>query len=375
MIPLAEPVLDGNEWSYLRECLKSSYVSSVGPFVSRFEAELAEAVGVGHAVACSSGTAALHVALRLAGAKAGELVAVSDFTFIASANAIAYTGADVWLIDSEPQTFNMNTELLYDEFVRRARLGRRLPSVVEVVHVLGHPARMEPLLALRETYGLRIVEDAAESLGASWTSGACAGRQVGSVGDLGCFSFNGNKIMTTGGGGAIVTNGKSLADSARHLTNQAKAGVSDYRHDDIGYNYRLTNIAAALGVAQLERLPEFVRRKRSIASLYRTGLRSLPVTEAPWAAWGDPSFWLYSVLLAEDSRTPSQLVRHLEMKGVQARRVWPPVHAQKPYASTERLGGEVAEEIYRQGISLPSSTQLHAEEQETVMAAMRRFFE
>ncbi|SDU63462.1 DegT/DnrJ/EryC1/StrS family aminotransferase [Jiangella alkaliphila] len=368
MIPLAEPVLGGNEARYLAECIETGFVSSVGPFVERFEQRFAEAVRAGHAVACASGTAALHVALRLAGAGPGRLVAVSDFTFIASANAAAYTGADVLLVDSEPDTWNMDTELLYDEVTRRARLGEPIPDVVEVVHVLGHPAAMEPLLELRSRFGVRIVEDAAEALGASWTSGPLAGRQVGTVSDLGCYSFNGNKIITTGGGGMIVTADAEYADAARHLANQAKVAGGHYEHDTVGYNYRLTNLAAAVGVAQLERLPELLAAKRSIASRYDAWLSTSPFTPAPRAAWADPSYWLYSVLAGAGDSSPDDVVARLAAAGAQARRLWPPLHRQRPYASARVLGGAVADDLHRRGISLPSTATLSAEDQEAVVA-------
>lgn len=366
MIPLAEPILDGNETRYLQECIATGYVSSIGPFVDRFERELAAAVGSRYAVACSSGTAALHVALRLAGAEAGRLVAVPDFTFIASANAVSYTGADLLLVDSEPSSWNMNTELLYDQVVRRAQAGARIPDIVEIVHVLGHPAQMEPLLALRDQFGIRLVEDAAESLGASWNSGGCAGRQVGTVGELGCFSFNGNKIITSGGGGMITTDDHELAIQARHLTTQAKVRDGNYAHDTVGYNYRLTNIAAALGVAQLERLPEVLRAKRAIANRYANQLEQLRVTLPPHAAWASPTYWLYSLLLHGRTTDPARLVSFLDRHGTRSRRLWPPIHQQKPYVATERLGGEVAEEIHRRGISLPSSAHLSEQDQGTV---------
>lgn len=370
MIPLAEPTLDGNEARYLRECIASGYVSSVGPFVERFEREFAAAVGARHAVACSSGTGALHVALRLAGAEPGRLVAVSDFTFIASANAVSYTGADVLLVDSEQTTWNMNTEQLHDEVVRRARVGERIPDIVEVVHVLGHPAAMEPLLSLRDRFGIRVVEDAAESLGASWVSGDCAGRQVGTVGDLGCFSFNGNKIITTGGGGMIVTDHSELAARAKHLTTQAKLPGRDYVHDSIGYNYRLTNVAAAIGVAQVERLAEMVGAKRAIAARYVSWLHRLPVTVAPREAWANPTHWLYSVLLGSDALDSADAVSAMAAADIQVRRLWPPLHLQKPYSARDRLGGQVAEDIYGRGISLPSSAHLTTDQQRQVAASL-----
>lgn len=370
MIPLAEPTLDGNEAAYLRECIGSGYVSSVGPFVARFEQEFAAAVGARHAVACASGTAALHVALRLSGARSGRMVAVSDLTFIASANAVAYTGADLLLVDSEPRTWNMNTELLHDEVVRRARMGERIPDIVEVVHVLGHPAAMEPLLTLRDRFGVRIVEDAAESLGASWLAGECAGRQVGTVGDFGCFSFNGNKIITTGGGGMIVTDDSELAAHAKHLTNQAKVAGEDYIHDTVGYNYRLTNIAAALGVAQIERLPERISAKRAIAERYQAQLAGLPVTLAPRASWANPTHWLYSLLLGEGSMDVNEVITVMAKAGIQLRRLWPPLHRQRPYALAEHVGGNEAEEIYRSGLALPSSVHLNNVDQSAVIAGL-----
>lgn len=371
MIPLAEPTLDGNEARYLQECIDTGYVSSVGPFVERFEREFAAAIGAEHAVACASGTAALHVALRLAGAGPGRLVAVSDFTFIASANAATYTGADLLLVDSEPDTWNMDTEQLHDDVVRRAKVGERIPDVVEVVHVLGHPAAMEPLLALRERFGIRIVEDAAESLGGSWSSGGgLAGRDVGTVGDLGCFSFNGNKIITSGGGGMIITDDAELAAKAKHLTNQAKRPGGDYMHDTIGYNYRLTNIAAALGAAQMERLADRVQAKRMIAHRYATWLRRLPLTLAPRAAWANPTHWLYSLLLGDDTADAVRVVATMAEANIQVRRVWPPLHQQEPYATAECLGGAVAEDIYRRGVSLPSSAHLTERDQRAVATAL-----
>lgn len=367
MIPLAEPTLAGNEARYLRECIETGYVSSVGPFVDRFEQEFAATVGAEHAVACASGTAALHVALWLAGARAGTLVAVSDFTFIASANAVRYTGADLLLVDSERETWNMNTDLLYDEVLRRARRGKQIPDIIEVVHVLGHPARLEPLLELRERFGIMIVEDAAEALGAL---GDVEGKHVGTAGAFGCFSFNGNKIITSGGGGMIVTADGQLAAKARHLTTQAKVPGPYYVHDTVGYNYRLTNIAAALGAAQLERLSDQLRAKREIADRYDNLLADLPVCGPPSAEWAEPTFWLYSVLLDDEGPDPDTVAAAMAAAGVQVRRLWAPLHQQPPYRSAERLGLDVAEDLYRRGLSLPSSAHLSPDDQRVVAAAL-----
>ncbi|MEU3274238.1 DegT/DnrJ/EryC1/StrS family aminotransferase [Saccharomonospora sp. NPDC006951] len=373
MIPLVDPRFKGNEARYLRECVDTGYVSAAGAFVGRFEREFAQALASPHAVACSTGTAALHVALRLAGARPGALVAVSDFTFIASANAATYTGADLLFVDSESTSWNMDTERLHDEVVRRASRGERIPDIVEVVHVLGHPAFLEPLLSLGERFGIRIVEDAAEALGSAWSGGECAGRQVGTAGDIGCFSFNGNKIITTGGGGMIVSPVAETAAQARHLINQAKAGEGGYLHDTVGYNYRMTNLNAAVGVGQLEQLPAILAAKRFGAEVYAERLAALPLTLPPHARWADPSYWLYSVLLPE-SVEPRGAVTELGAAGVEARRLWPPLHRQAPYRGVERLGGDVADRIYERGISIPSSPGLTEDDRVTVIKAVEGLF-
>ncbi|MEU0466426.1 DegT/DnrJ/EryC1/StrS family aminotransferase [Amycolatopsis sp. NPDC006131] len=362
-IPLAEPELSGNEKRYVQECLETGYVSSVGPFVDRFEREFAESIGGAHTVACASGTAALHVALRLAGAGTGSLVAVSTLTFIASANAAAYTGADLWLVDSEPRTWNMDTHLLHDEVVRAARAGRRFPDVVEVVHLLGHPADIEPLLDLRERFGVRIVEDAAEALGAGWSAGPLAGRHVGTVGDYGCFSFNGNKMITSGGGGMITTADGRAAAKARHLTTQARLPERGYWHDEVGYNYRMTNVAAAIGLAQLEQLPKKLAAKQRIAARYNARLEQLAVELCPHEPWATPSHWIYSILTSE----PDPLIDALAEKNIEARRLWPPVHRQPPYLSSHRLGRGVADSLYQRAVSLPSSVHLSEIDQDRVL--------
>ncbi|GHF60174.1 dTDP-4-amino-4,6-dideoxygalactose transaminase [Amycolatopsis bartoniae] len=370
MIPLVEPVLGERERRYVMEAFDTGYVSSVGPFVDRFEREFADAVSVPHAVACSSGTAALHVAMRLAGAGPGSVVAAPTFTFIASVNAIQYTGADIWLVDSEPGTWNMDTQLIRDEVVRRARLGRRIPDIVEVVHVLGHPADIEPVLELKERFGIAVVEDAAEALGATWRTGPLGGRQVGSVGDFGCFSFNGNKTITTGGGGMIVGADAQAARRAKSLTTQAREPGVEYWHEEVGYNYRLTNLAAALGTAQLEELPGILRAKHDIAGRYDEWLGGTAVSCSPHAPWADPSYWMYSVLLPAGGPAPRQATEALLAEGVQTRPLWPPVHAQKPYVGCLRIGGDVAESVYARGLSLPSSSNLTSADQKHVVRAL-----
>ena len=371
-VPLAVPTIGDLERRYVLEALESGFVSSVGPFVTEFEKRFAEHVGSRHAVACATGTAAIHVALRIVGVEAGDDVACSDFTFVGSANPITYLGATPVLVDSELVSWNLDPRLLRDELERRAARGEALPRAVEVVHILGQPADVAPLLELCAEYGIPLVEDAAESLGARWTAGPLAGRHTGTVGTVGCFSFNGNKIATTGGGGMIVTDDDALAARARHLTTQAKVADAAYLHDEVGYNYRLTNLAAALGLAQLEQLDDFVAAKRRIGDVYDRAFVDLPLTVHAGPPETASSRWLYSVLLDEADR--DDLLAHLAAAGVGARALWRPLHLQPPFADAPRLGGEVADDLFRRGISLPCSVRLTDQDQTRVIEALRGYF-
>jgi dTDP-4-amino-4,6-dideoxygalactose transaminase len=377
VIPLAEPNIGDLEFEYVADAVRSGYVSSVGAYVSRFEEQFAAAVGAKHAVACATGTAALHVALVVLGVEAGDEVAVADFTFIGSVNPIAYQGARPLLVDSERETWNLDPDLLVEHLTDRVARGETLPKAVEVVHVLGQPARMESLLDFCTEHGIAIVEDAAESLGAHWATGAFAGRHTGVVGRIGAFSFNGNKIATTGGGGMVVTDDDELARRARHLTTQAKVPDVGYLHDEIGYNYRLTNLSAALGVAQLERLPEFVQRKSEIAVRYDAAFADTGLILPPRRESDRATYWLYSVLMPDGATSADRdrLLEHLSGAGVQARSLWRPLHLQPPFAGARRLGGEVGEDLFERGLSLPCSTTLTAEDQERVVEAVLDFFE
>ena len=367
-IPLAEPCLEGNGRAYVEECFATNFVSSVGPFVDRFEREFAAYVGARHAVACASGTAALHVAMRLLGVGPGDEVFVPTLTFVASANPIRYEGATAVLVDAEAETWNMDPALVVEELDRRARAGRKQPAAVVAVHILGHPAAIESLVEACERHGVPLVEDAAEALGARYERGRFAGRSVGTIGRVGCFSFNGNKIITTGGGGMVTTDDPALARRAKHLTTQARLPGPAYDHDEIGFNYRLTNLAAALGVAQLERLPAFIERKRVIAARYDVALDGrfgLP----PRAAWAAPTFWLYSIR-ARGRRTREEVFEDLRQRGIDSRPIWTPLHRLAPYADAPRLGGEVAEALFADALSIPCSVQLTPAEQDRVVAAL-----
>lgn len=376
-IPLCVPEIRGNEWAYVRECLDTGWVSSAGSFVERFERELANEAGTAHAVATVNGTAALHIALLLAGVEPDDEVVVSALTFIAPANAVRYAGAWPVFIDAEPDYFQMDVGRLR-EFLRRdcevragalrnRATGRRVRALLPV-HILGHPVDMDPLLELAGEFGLAVVEDATESLGAHYR-----GRPVGGLGDIGCFSFNGNKLLTTGGGGMLVTNDASLAARARYLTTQAKDDAVEYIHGAVGYNYRLTNLLAAMGSAQLEQCDAFLAAKRAVAARYQSAFAAVPairtMAEAPWArsAW-----WMYTILLDEaecgiDSRA---LMRALAAREIQTRPLWQPLHRSPAHAGSPPADCPEAERLNRMALSLPCSVGLDAASQDRVMAAV-----
>lgn len=372
-IPLSVPNLTGNERRYVEECLETNYVSSVGPFVQRFEEAFCRTVDAPFAVACATGTAAVHVTLQVAGVCAGDEVLVSDFTFIATVNPIAYLGARPVLVDANEETWNMDPALAVAELDRRAAAGQRQPKAVLVAHVLGLPADIAPIRDACDRHGVVLLEDAAEALGARYAAGPLAGRQVGTIGLVGGFSFNGNKIITTGGGGMIATADEPLARRARHLTTQARLPGPEYVHDEIGYNYRLTNLAAALGVAQLEHLAEFMARKAAIAARYDEALGRIPgITLPPRPAWASPTMWLYSILInpAEAGIDRRQVLERLEAAGIQSRPIWAPAHVMPFYADAPRLGGRVAERLFATGLSLPCSTSLSDADQDRVIGSL-----
>ncbi|WP_394848571.1 aminotransferase class I/II-fold pyridoxal phosphate-dependent enzyme [Pendulispora brunnea] len=374
-IALSEPSLVGNVRSYLEECVATNFVSSVGPFVERFERAFADFVGSRYAVACATGTAAIHVALRLLDVTPEDEIFVPTLTFIASANPIAYERAQPVFVDSERQTFNLNPVSVVAEIERRASAGERMPRAVEVVHLLGHPANIEPIVDVCARHGIPVIEDAAEALGATYTEGRFAGKQVGSIGLLGCFSFNGNKILTCGGGGMITTDDEKLARRAKHLTTQARLPGAEYRHDEVGYNYRMTNVAAAIGLAQLECMPDFLARKRAIAARYDAALANHPVLmPAVHASWAHPSFWLYSVMARTGGKaTRDRILANLAEVGIEARPIWSPLHTMPMYEKAARLSdGSVAESLAASSFSLPCSVGLSDEDQERVIAVLKK---
>jgi perosamine synthetase len=381
-IPLSVPEICGNEWKYVKECLDTNWVSSAGPFVDRFERMVAEYIGVDHSVATSSGTAALHIALLVSGVRQDDEVLVPTLTFIAPANAVRYVGAWPVFMDVEPDHWQMDavkTCAFLDEQckwthgeLRNKETGRRVKGILPV-HLLGHPVDMDPLMDRARRYDLAVIEDATESLGAKYKD-VMAGR----LGHIACFSFNGNKVITTGGGGMIVTNRPDWAREAKYLTTQAKDDPVEHVHNNVGYNYRLSNIQAALGSAQMEQLDDFIFRKRRVAAEYSELLREFPgIRPMRTAAWAWNTSWLYTVLVdeAEYGMNSRDLMRWLGSHQVQARPLWQPLHRSKAHHGSEANRIEVADVLHRDALSLPCSAGLASSELERVVSAIRLGFD
>ncbi|MDX6503607.1 MAG: perosamine synthetase [Gaiellaceae bacterium] len=358
-LPVAEPELGDRELAYVAECILSGWISSAGRFVTRFEELFAELCGTSHAVATSNGTTALHLALLAADIGPGDEVIVPSLTFIASANSVTYTGATPVLVDCDPATWTIDPDAV------AAALTPATKAIMPV-HLYGHPADMDPLVELARQHGLTVIEDAAEAHGATYK-----GVPVGGIGDLGTFSFYGNKIVTTGEGGMVVTNRADLAERMRILRDHGTQPGTRYWHPVVGFNYRLTNLQAAVGVAQMERIEEILAAKRRIAGWYDRGLASVPgITLPPRASWAENVFWLYSILVdeAELGCSRDEVMAALAERDIDTRPFFPPVHTQPVYANGADL--PVSTDLARRGISLPSAVTLREAEAQRVVEAL-----
>jgi len=366
MIPLSVPHLNGNEWKYVKECLDTNWVSSAGKYVDLFEQKVAEYTGAKYAVACVNGTAALQVSLRLAGVQPGDEVIAPTLTFIAPINAIAYNGASPVFMDSDDYynidsvktiRFIQEETELKDGFSYNRKTGKRVSAIVPV-HVWGNACWLDELVDICGERNITVVEDASESLGTRYTQGKFAGKHTGTIGRLGCVSFNGNKIITTGGGGMILTDDEGLAAKARYLTTQAKDDEIKYIHNEIGYNFRLTNIQAALGVAQLEQLDGFIERKKEIYNRYKSGLdnhSNFSIADIP--DYADNNHWL-TVLKTASELKRDDAFKNLTDNSIQTRPVWCLNHLQKPYLRHQFFNIENAVTLYNNSLCLPSSVTL-----------------
>ncbi len=381
MIPLSMPSIQGNEWQYVKECLDTGWVSSAGKYVDLFEQKIAEYSGNKYAVACVNGTSALQVSLRIADVLPGDEVIVPTLTFIAPVNAIHYNGADSVFMDAD-EFYNIDTKktisfiqketYVNNGFTYNKKTKKRISAIVPV-HMWGNAVDMDDLVEVCSERNIIIIEDASESLGTFYRAGPCSGKHTGTIGKLGCLSFNGNKIITTGGGGMILTDDEELANEACYLTTQAKDDPVRYVHNEIGYNYRLTNIQAALGVAQLEQLPGFLERKQEIHQQYADAIENitgLTLVEGPDYACNN--HWINLVQIDSEifGEDRESLMKRLEENGIQSRPVWALNHLQQPYRECQSYQIEKAIELVEQSLCLPSSSNLGDEEIQNVISSL-----
>jgi len=370
LVSLHEPSLIGNEWKYVKECLDTNWVSSSGKYVDLFEEKIAEYTGAKHAIACVNGTAALQVSLRLSGVQPGDEVIVPALTFIAPVNAVQYSGAEPVFMDADKH-YNLDIQktiqFIQEEtefrngFTYNKKTRKKVCAIIPV-HVWGNAVWLDELFPLCCERNIAIVEDASESLGTWYSKGSSINKHTGTVGRLGCLSFNGNKIITAGGGGMILTDGEGLAKKARYLTTQAKNDPVHYIHDEVGYNFRLTNIQAALGVGQLEQLPGMLQRKKKIYQQYVNRVEKINgLSIAPVPSYAENNHWLNILQIKPEKcgRDRDSLMNALEKEGIQSRPVWCPNHLQKPYKNCQAYNIENAEYLVEISLCLPSSSQLY----------------
>ena len=381
MIPLSIPHLDGNEWEYVKKCIDTGWVSSAGAYVTQFEDMVAEFAGCKYGVACVNGTSGLHLTMHMHGVKLGDHLIVPNITFIASANAASYTFANPIFVDVDPDTWQMDLDLLevylnentYLEVgndgatYSYSLLTHKPIKAIMPVHVLGNMCDMDRLMEIADRFHLLVIEDASESLGSYYK-----GRHSGSFGKMSVFSFNGNKIITTGGGGVIVTDDEALAKRAKHLTTQAKADELTYFHDEIGFNYRMVNVLAAIGVAQLEQLPGFILRKKHIDAYYREHLEGVGDIKFQRVDGDiDPNCWLFTF----SSSKQAEILRVLQENQIIARPFWMPMNQLPMFKDNIYVTkNDYSRDVHAKSLSIPSSVNLTDEELATVVQVIKGCF-
>ena len=368
-IYLSPPHLDGREKELMIQAFESNWITTLGPQVDLFEKEMCEKIGAGHAVALSSGTAALHLSMVLLGVQPGDEVVCSDLTFASTVNAIVYCGARPVFIDSNRSTWNMDPQLLADELAACRKKGC-MPKAVIPVDLYGQCADYDAILEICTRYGIPVVEDAAEALGATYK-----GQYAGNFGEMGVLSFNGNKIITTSGGGMLLSNDKSYIERARHLATQARDKAPHYQHSKIGYNYRLSNILAAIGRGQLEKLDQKISKRREINRFYRQALSDLPGIEfLPEVSFGKSNHWLTVILVNPDKfgANREKLRIALGKEDIEARPVWKPMHLQPVFQECRIRGGIVSEDLFARGLCLPSGSNLSEPDLQRIIGIIRK---
>ncbi len=367
-IYLSPPHMSGEELAKIAEAFASNWIAPLGPMVEQFERQISELVGIEGTVALCSGTAAIHLALELAGVQEGDIVFCSSLTFVASVNPIRYLGAEPVFIDSEPTTWNMSPRALERALYEANMLGQ-LPKAVIVVHLYGQCADMDAIMKICRQYGICVIEDAAEALGATYK-----GQMAGTIGDYGIYSFNGNKLITTSAGGALVSNYSDKLEYARYLSAQAKLPAYHYEHSQVGYNYRLSNILAAIGCSQLNVIDERIALRRAVFERYQQALGDRPgISFMPDPLWGSSTRWLTTLTLDPHliEASPLDVVQELEVMNIESRRVWKPMHAQPLFAGCRYYRHEenesVSDMLFERGICLPSGSSLAIDDQNRVI--------
>ena len=383
-IPLSVPNLIGNEEKYLKNCIKSSFVSSVGEYVKKFEKEICSFLNVKYAISCNSGTAALHLALRVAGVKMNDEVIVPTMSFIATANSVKYVNASPIFIDCDKfynldyektKSFILNHTFLKNNSCFNKKTKKKISALI-VVHVFGNAANISGLIKLCKSRNIKIIEDAAGALGTKYLKGKLNNKYTGTIGDIGCISFNGNKIITSGGGGMIVTNNKMFAKKSLHLSTQANIDKHNYIHDEVGYNYRLTNIQAAVGLAQLEKIKFFIKKKKKINKFYSLKLKNLKdfnYDKKPEYAFNN--CWMLSITLSKKAmKNKNKIIKELLKNSIETRSIWKPLHLQKPYRFYETYKVSNSEKFFHTTLNLPSSTNLNNLELSKIISILKKIF-
>ena len=364
-IPLSFPVFEGNEERYTQEAIRSGNLATFGNFIHKFENGLAKRTKTHQTVAVNSGTSALHLAMVLLGIKEGDEVICQSFTFCASANPIVYLGAKPIFVDSEKDTWNICPELLEDAILSRIAQGK-LPKAIVVVHLFGMPAKLNEILEIAQKYQIPILEDAAEAVGSTYEGKTC-----GTFGKVGVFSFNGNKILTTAGGGALISNDTHLISRARYLSTQAREDLPYYHHLEIGYNYKMSNLSAAIGLAQLEQLDSWLKKRRLINTRYKELLAGIPgISFQNDSEESKSNFWLTTILVDQETTcfTNDKLRIQFLKSHIETRFLWKPLHLQPVFRQFPFYGGSISEKLFNRGLCLPSSVDLTLPDQERIVS-------
>jgi len=380
MIPLSVPNINGNEWQYVKNCLDTGWISSAGAYVTKFEEAIQNYTGVKYAIACMNGTAGLQVSLNLAGVSSDDIVIAPNLTFVATLNAISYSGAEIALIDICEDSWQMDVDLLQNWLANNTTTkivnskpvtteiasGKRIGAIMPV-YVLGGFIDIDKLVEISATYGIQLIEDSTEALGSFKN-----GKHSGSFGLTGVLSFNGNKIISTGGGGMILTNDKEIANRAKHITTTAKTDPLDYFHDEVGYNYRLVNVLAAIGVAQMENFESILKRKKEIDALYRSELNGIgDIKFQENDPQSDPNCWLFTFR----TKKMRALLDHLNSRKIQSRPFWTPMNNLPMYKDIRYISqNDISNKIFKECISIPSSSNLTIEDQHKVISEIKKFY-